>query len=205
MSQRRAPLSDATDRVNNSLPEVHCPSASNPRPQSYKERPLPHHESRKPHGNLLVPPAPPSPMTAVENKRLSALAQLDQRAANRASQVSVASTNATIASGNGAKRLKTHVGPWRLGKTLGKGATGRVRMATHKDTGQVAAIKIVSMKSAHLTASESIRGMTGKIGQPQNRSAVLPAGIEREMIIMQLIDHSNIISLYDVWRNRGEL
>ena len=33
----------------------------------------------------------------------------------------------------------------------------------------------------------------------------IPSGIEREVVIMKLIEHPNVISLYDVWENRGEL
>lgn len=30
-------------------------------------------------------------------------------------------------------------------------------------------------------------------------------GIEREIVIMKLIDHPNILRLYDVWETSGEL
>ena len=33
----------------------------------------------------------------------------------------------------------------------------------------------------------------------------MPFGIEREVVIMKLISHPNVINLYDVWENRGEL
>ncbi|KAL9106320.1 MAG: hypothetical protein Q9227_008656 [Pyrenula ochraceoflavens] len=33
----------------------------------------------------------------------------------------------------------------------------------------------------------------------------MPFGIEREVVIMKLIKHPSVISLYDVWENRGEL
>ncbi|MCJ1353584.1 MAG: hypothetical protein MMC33_003571 [Icmadophila ericetorum] len=211
-NQRRTPLSDATSRVNNLQPVVAATGRSHAQPQSqfHREALLPHQDPLKPRGNLLAPPAPLSARTAVENKRLSALARLDQRAANRASQVSIASTNATIASGNVNQKLKTCVGPWKLGPTLGKGATGRVRKATHRETGQVAAIKIISMNAASQNSSESIRDMSfhRKMGEPQSGKAfgnTLPPGIEREIVLLQLIDHPNVITLYDIWKNRGEL
>ena len=34
---------------------------------------------------------------------------------------------------------------------------------------------------------------------------VLPFGIEREIVIMKIIEHPNVIKLYDVWENCGEL
>lgn len=104
-------------------------------------------------------------------------------------------------------KRKTHVGPWQLGRTLGKGATGRVRKAKHAVTGNTAAIKIVSKKSAAMVQSESIAAMDRNVGNFASKTATrqMPCGIEREVVIMKLIEHPNVISLYDVWENRGEL
>lgn len=101
---------------------------------------------------------------------------------NRLSQVSNTSSNAS-------KRSRQHIGPWQLGRTLGRGSSGRVRLAKHGETGQLAAVKIVP-KSA-----------VGSLTQ----SSSVPYGIEREVIIMKLIEHPNIMGLYDVWENKGEL
>ncbi|PRT54694.1 Serine/threonine-protein kinase HSL1 [Wickerhamiella sorbophila] len=101
---------------------------------------------------------------------------------NRLSQVSTTSSNAS-------KRSRQHIGPWQLGRTLGRGSSGRVRLAKHGETGQLAAVKIVP-KSA-----------VGSLTQ----SSSVPYGIEREVIIMKLIEHPNIMGLYDVWENKGEL
>ena len=98
------------------------------------------------------------------------------------------------------------MGPWRLGKTIGKGASGRVRKARHKYTGQDAAIKIISKKSAKMLRSESLAAMDTMVQSADAKGQrVMPFGIERECAIMKLIEHPNIISLYDVWENRGEL
>src|SRR6202012_1430488 len=101
----------------------------------------------------------------------------------------------------------SHVGPWQLGRTLGKGATGRVRLAKHAVTGNTAAIKIVSKKSAAMVQRESIAAMDRNVGHFTSASNArqMPCGIEREVVIMKLIEHPNVISLYDVWENRGEL
>ena len=120
------------------------------------------------------------------------------RNANRDSQYSTASTDASKKS-----RRKTHVGPWHLGKTLGKGASGRVRVAKHAVTGQKAAVKIVSKRAAEMLRTESLAVMDKIAAQSGQR--LIPFGIEREVVIMKLIEHPNIISLYDVWENRGEL
>jgi len=34
---------------------------------------------------------------------------------------------------------------------------------------------------------------------------IIPFGIEREVVIMKLLNHPNVVQLYDVWENRNEL
>ncbi|EZF30011.1 CAMK/CAMKL/GIN4 protein kinase [Trichophyton interdigitale MR816] len=139
-------------------------------------------------------------LTPVENKRISAILE-DQPNSNRNSTISTASTTSTKS------RRKTHIGPWQLGRTLGKGSTGRVRLAKHAVTGQSAAIKIVSKRFAAMVQSQSIMVMdkVSKIPGFTKESRAIPCGIEREVVIMKLIQHPNVIGLFDVWENRGEL
>ncbi len=194
---RRAAL---TERQPKAAP-MHSPidllTASSPK--------MPHHESLKPEGNLSIRQQQKqqlaSPKPAIENKRLSALVNDGPPNPNRNSAISTAST------ASGKSRRKTHVGPWQLGRTLGKGATGRVRLAKHALTGQAAAIKIVSKKSAALVQSASMAQMDNDAttGTSSAGFRLMPFGIEREVVIMKLIEHPNVINLYDVWENRGEL
>ena len=162
---------------------------------------MPHHESLKPDGNLSLRDKPGGLLPAAENKRVSAVANEVQTNSNRSSAISTTST------ASAKPRRKTHVGPWQLGRTLGKGATGRVRLAKHALTGQAAAIKIVSKKSAALVQSQSMAQMDKHASTPIGPSGfrTMPFGIEREVVIMKLIEHPNVIHLYDVWENRGEL
>ena len=196
-SPRRQPLRDATTWVNNqSLP---------PASDRYSPSPprIPHHESLKPGGNLQIRNNSLSPLLIIEDKRLSALTNEKQKSSNRDSQISTTSTTAS-----GKPRRKTHVGPWRLGRTLGKGSSGRVRKARHASTGQDAAIKIVSKNVAKKLRTESLANLDTMIGSEvslQGGRRMIPFGIEREVVIMKLIEHPHIISLYDVWENRGEL
>lgn len=193
---RRKPLSDATTRVNNLQSSTPIRESS---PYVSSSPHIPHHASRKPGGNLQVrnnPNSPRSPASTAGHKRLSAIASEDQTNSNRNSQYSTTSTNAS-----GKSKRKTHVGPWNLGPTIGKGATGRVRKAKHALTGQFAAVKIVSKRSAALVQSTSLAGLD-TMANGKNR---MPCGIEREVVIMKLIEHPNVMNLYDVWENRGEL
>src|SRR6266404_5944649 len=74
---------------------------------------------------------------------------------------------------------------------------GRVRIARHSKTGQYAAIKIVS-KTALVNSRRSIQGL-------EEHADRILLGIEREIVIMKLIDHPNIMRLYDVWETSTEL
>ncbi|AMD18869.1 HBL033Wp [Eremothecium sinecaudum] len=110
-------------------------------------------------------------------------------ATKRLSQISTTSTRNT---NTGKRKSKDTVGPWKLGKTLGKGSSGRVRLAKNVESGKLAAIKIVSKKSVSRH-------------QYVQTDSSLPYGIEREIIIMKLITHPNIMALYEVWENKSEL
>lgn len=72
-------------------------------------------------------------------------------------------------------------------------------------TGQLVAIKIICKQDARLAQSSSIAAMDQPLDSmtPGNRD--IPSAIEREVVIMKLIEHPNIMKLYDVWENRGEL
>ncbi|KAL6947222.1 hypothetical protein ACO0QE_002101 [Hanseniaspora vineae] len=119
---------------------------------------------------------------------------------------------------------KDTVGPWKLGKTLGKGSSGRVRLAKHMQTGQLAAIKIVPKKHHKRNISTTVdhqslkpannnnnkdHGTNENHGKNQSEDAFeetpIPYGIEREIIIMKLVTHPNIMALYEVWENKSEL
>ncbi|KAL1924784.1 uncharacterized protein VTP21DRAFT_4438 [Calcarisporiella thermophila] len=83
------------------------------------------------------------------------------------------------------KRVR-QVGPYMLGRTIGKGSSGRVKIAVHISTGQTVAVKIVN--------KASLQGHT-----------VLSRGIQKEIVIMKLIQHPHILSLYDVFENDHDL
>ncbi|KAJ9110869.1 hypothetical protein QFC19_001378 [Naganishia cerealis] len=89
------------------------------------------------------------------------------------------------------------IGQWRIGRTIGKGSSGRVKIAKHSITGKYAAIKIVP-KGLILNSRMSM-------SQAGARADKVLLGIEREIVIMKLIDHPNVLNLYDVWETSGEL
>ncbi|KAI9737931.1 MAG: hypothetical protein M1834_009301 [Cirrosporium novae-zelandiae] len=159
-----------------------------------------HHESLKPGGDLRARNNYDPPGPVAENKRVSAIVKETRTEGSRPiSQISTVSS----ASGRSRKR-KQFIGPWQLGKSLGEGLTSKVRLGRHALTQQTAAIKIISKKSPAVTSSKSFANMDILLASASSPRS-MPFGLEREIIIMKLINHPSIINLYDIWENRGEL
>lgn len=201
---RRRVLGDASSRANEDnssqrrlrdKPSLDAPDTSSPIR-------LPHNESLVPNGSLAVRhPPQPSP----ENKRISAVIHEEGRPHNpkRDSEISNASTTASGAS----RRRKTCIGPWELGKTVGRGGCSRVRIVRHLGTGEYGAAKIISKATAEKVRALSLANLIASAETDPTMSAgkVIPFGLEREICIMKLLDHPNIVRLHDVWENRNEL
>ncbi|CAI4059520.1 protein kinase GIN4 SKDI_04G7060 [Saccharomyces kudriavzevii IFO 1802] len=102
--------------------------------------------------------------------------------------------------GNSVPAIKDNtIGPWKLGETLGLGSTGKVQLARNKSTGQEAAVKVIS-KAVFNAGNMSGTSIVGSITPD-----ALPYGIEREIIIMKLLNHPNVLRLYDVWETNTDL
>ncbi|KAH7885850.1 Pkinase-domain-containing protein [Phlebopus sp. FC_14] len=86
------------------------------------------------------------------------------------------------------------IGLWKVGRTIGKGSSGRVRIARHSKTGIYAAVKIVSKNV-----------LTNSVNRLADSAEHMLLSVEREIVIMKLIDHPNIMRLYDVWETSTEL
>ena len=75
------------------------------------------------------------------------------------------------------------VGPWVLGRTLGRGTTGKVKAARHEATNQPAAVKII--KKAYVRTHK--------------------AKVAREIAVMRLIKHQYVMQLYDVYETQHHI
>ncbi|KAK7060913.1 serine/threonine-protein kinase gin4 [Paramarasmius palmivorus] len=91
----------------------------------------------------------------------------------------------------GKKDDPRQIGAWKMGRTIGKGASGRVKLARNAKTGQMAAVKIVS-KSFLFSRSESLSHVADEAEYKE-------LSLQREIIVMKLIEHPNVMRLYDVW------
>jgi serine/threonine-protein kinase HSL1 (negative regulator of Swe1 kinase) len=198
---RRRILGDASLRANENTHTQHRPDKHDhghdpALPSKQRIRPQPIIWDATPAEQHLTP----------QNKRISAVVSHEPRPHNskRDSAVSNASTNAS----NTTRRRKTHIGPWQLGRTIGRGGCSRVRLVRHSGTGQFGAAKIISKATAEKVRALSLANL---IKSAENDPTlhpggkVIPFGLEREICIMKLLDHPNIVRLYDIWENRDEL
>ena len=83
-----------------------------------------------------------------------------------------------------------------------------MRAVRHRFTGQYGAAKIISKSVAEKARALSLANLVKSAEEGDTglvNGKVIPFGLEREIVIMKLLDHPNIVRLYDVWENRNEL
>ncbi|KAK8048672.1 Serine/threonine-protein kinase HSL1 [Apiospora phragmitis] len=172
----RPPLSDATHRVANAptqysgkpITQVRRGEESAPKNRSSSRG---HHQSVAPECETTLS----SRVSASAAVRGAPGPTTDPNADKRASQISTSS-------GASSSKRKTHVGPWHLGKTLGKGSAGRVRLARHSETGEDAAVKILPKHGVRLTQAGSLQDIDAwdQSKDDFKRQNRMPLSIERE-------------------------
>ncbi|KAL3232702.1 putative serine/threonine-protein kinase HSL1 [Nakaseomyces bracarensis] len=158
------------------------------------------------NGNVKYVRKPEPPVHENTNaNHLDRVIQSVNDATKRLSQADSTLSNNTKSS---KRKSRDTVGPWKLGKTLGKGSSGRVRLAKNVETGQLAAIKIVPKKN-YLRKNNKNDKNNANANDIKNThtkgSSLNPYGIEREIVIMKLISHPNVMGLLEVWENKSEL
>ncbi|PTB68323.1 Pkinase-domain-containing protein [Trichoderma citrinoviride] len=198
-SKHRAPLAETTNRLNIPAPAHDYHNSKARRSQSGAAQCSNYYPDQSMQPN-------PRGQPAAYDAYAPPVAQGGQQpaeAAKRLSQASYASTS----SSNSRKNYKTHIGPWQLGKTLGKGSSARVRLCRHSITKQLAAVKIVNRRMAYLVQDSSLAALSKwDSSLPEvNGEMRVPVAIEREVAILKLIEHPNIMKLYDIWENRSEI
>jgi serine/threonine-protein kinase HSL1, negative regulator of Swe1 kinase len=210
MRIRRAPLADATDRMVNVSPQRPMKLAM---PQNHEMNPLRAHPvsgaSAKPTGqkdttltsSTVVPTLKGHDRARVSAEPHAIIPGITETSGdNRFSQIS---TSSGASGGN----RKTHIGPWQLGRTLGKGSAARVRLARHSATQDVVAVKILAKNSTQMTVAGSMAELDkwDRTRDEFNAQRHMPLSIEREVAILKLIDHPHIVKLHDIWENRAEM
>lgn len=110
--------------------------------------------------------APSSRQQARPTTASSSHAQQQAHAAAAAAQQPVKRNDRERSAADRAKEKEDPkmIGPWRIGRTIGKGSSGRVKIAKHSHTGQYAAVKIVP-KHALISSRMSINEAGAKVCQ----------------------------------------
>jgi len=195
---RRQPLTEITNGAYSS-PAPRVPPKYAAKHLNSSPDPLPQNESFTANGSLAVRR---EPVTSPEHKRISQITSDTERDSKRNSAAS------TVSNFSGRKR-KTYIGHWQLGKTVGQGGCSRVRAVRHKYTHERGAVKIIARSTAENTRAQSLANLieTIKNNAPPNPTGFkpIPYGLEREIAVMKLLEHENIVRLHDVWENSNEL
>ena len=197
---KRPPLSELRNRGN--TPPRTQPHAKHRKVDSSSLLTLPHNESLEANGSLAVRSSGPS--SAEPHRQVSQTASEYEHDSKRNSAISTTSTNAS------GRRRKTFIGHWQLGKTIGKGGCSRVRVVRHRYRDQYGAVKIITRSTAESTRAQSLanliestKGLSSTTTPAGHKP--IPYGLEREIAVMKLLEHPNIVRLYDVWENHNEL
>ncbi|KAJ3163874.1 hypothetical protein HDU88_006213 [Geranomyces variabilis] len=117
-----------------------------------------------------------------------------------------------LKSSAGKEKLAPRIGPYVVGRRLGEGSTGYVKLGVHQTTGLKVAIKIIGKANLMSTTSAST-------SSPDESAPMTPAAtpssreapnshmrkLEREIAIMKLIKHENIVQILDVYESDSEL
>lgn len=142
--------------------------------------------------------------TSPGHKRIS---QIQEEEINQDIESKRSSVVSTLSDGTPSKR-KSHIGPWHLGKTIGKGGCSSVREVRHRRSTFKAAAKIIAKSAAENIREQSVANLH-RIRKHEKATIAMaksmPYGLEREIVIMKLLNHPHIVQLYDVWENRNEL
>jgi serine/threonine-protein kinase HSL1 (negative regulator of Swe1 kinase) len=96
------------------------------------------------------------------------------------------------------------VGPWLLDHAVGSGGSCSVRFATHVQTGEFAVAKIITKEQAEKIRARSLTNLFSRVENEESPMGVqwnMPLSLEREVAIMRLLNHTNIVRLYDVWES----
>jgi hypothetical protein len=205
VAKARSPLAETTNRINSPFPVLEQQTNKSRHDQSSTAHHQPNYQpaSQTRQESRQTTAAPPA-MTL--NPQMSGVIHHPQPVVEekRMSQASYASTS----SSRSKKNYKTHIGPWQLGRTLGKGSSARVRLCRHNITNQLAAVKIVNRRMAYLVQDSSMAAISkwdSNLPEQASGEMRVPMAIEREVAILKLIEHPNIMKLYDIWENRSEM
>ncbi|KAI3654153.1 hypothetical protein MP228_000872 [Amoeboaphelidium protococcarum] len=99
---------------------------------------------------------------------------------------------------------KKLLGEYKIGRTVGEGAFSKVKIATHKQTNQKVAIKIIKKDEEERKQQEAIKAKSLLLSA-NGKAAVVLNKLSKEVKLLMRLDHPNIIKLHQVIDTEGEL
>jgi serine/threonine-protein kinase HSL1, negative regulator of Swe1 kinase len=207
-SSTRPPLAEATNRINASVSvdqqgqKARLEAATTAsEPEAHHGTPVARVNNTSTRPEVRVTPSASALYTAASPTLKPPQEDAEAKRMSQASYESASSSRSR-------KPYKTHIGPWQLGKTLGKGSSARVRLCRHNLTQQLAAVKIVNRGMAYMVQDSSLAALNQwDQAAPKKTPGEMrvPMAIEREVAILKLIEHPHIMKIYDIWENRSEM
>lgn len=102
----------------------------------------------------------------------------------------MSSTVAAALAQTSSNRPRKMIGDYILGKTLGAGSMGKVKVGVHNKTGRKVAVKIIPRNPP----PGSEEGKSGAVVDTDNKEV----RVVREAAILQLLRHPNVVKMYDM-------
>jgi len=93
------------------------------------------------------------------------------------------------------------IGPFVVGRTLGVGSTGKVKLGVHIDTGERVAIKIIPKQTNGAELDLDAKNMSQAMRVSTNTSEAVNPKLEREITLLKLLPHRNVLQLLDVYES----
>ncbi|KAF4339284.1 CAMK CAMKL GIN4 kinase [Fusarium beomiforme] len=189
VSTVRSPLSEASNRINSNYPTQ---EGQRYKPRYDRPNASTVNTTRMNYGHPTAyfsgrpPPTQQQPTSSASQEQATLKPPGDMDDERRHSAASYDSSG----SGLSKKNYKTHIGPWQL------------------VTNQLAAVKIVNRRMAYLVQDSSLAALSkwdNNLPEQIDGEMRVPMAIEREVAILKLIEHPNIMKLYDIWENRSEV
>jgi serine/threonine-protein kinase HSL1 (negative regulator of Swe1 kinase) len=193
----RSPLVDATIAVNNRHLEVENRDGNNKRRQREDGISQNHIGKENRYGNSRIQSSRPCGMGTICQEKKTIELRPPPPPDNSRNPLENMGNRSTIKI---SKNKKEHVGPWMLGKMLGKGTSGQVRLGKHERSGEYVAIKVLPKillpgRAEYHENGDRIRQIGGSFSH----------GLEREVAVMKLMSHPNVIQLKEVWEGTSEV
>ncbi|EEH08323.1 protein kinase [Histoplasma capsulatum G186AR] len=198
LSYDRPPTSNPVSPVSVARPSTSRRSSSRDRSidatQQYRAETSRSHRrvpSRPTRGRECVDMASPiTPVNAI-NPAIAPAVVDSQSYANGTQQRATSGASQTVPQSKRRTTITTSSGQWALGKTIGAGSMGKVKLAKNLETGEQVAVKIVPRHS-----SEEHRG--NRDAERADRSKEIRTA--RESAIVTLLNHPYICGMRDVVR-----